>query len=336
MTPPPKWTRRLTDEEVAPRESKDCLRRAVNKLGPFKHRLNIDAEQYGPLGGSGNRIPLSEEYAVGQVVRLADAFNRHLGLESTALRSKHVIDELNKLETLTGELTRHMRSLADETRHRLHTAGSGIDRFFDFCTSQWAEQADWRGLPVPGGDDEWDNQSPWIERLEGLSRYANETLGAFLISKGIDDVEKPDKGGNTNLFKEDFGSARWQFVSQAWHSFEAFKPGMSSGTEGGPFHLFLLDVFEYATGLDPEEHSKLMPYIKQVVPVNRKQAELTKREYALIEEQAEIDAPDSKLTTAERKRRHLAVEAKLIAINQERYDLWPKLYPFTKSNKLTG
>jgi hypothetical protein len=316
MKSPRRWTIELEAGDTEPRGSADCLNRAIEKLGPFKQRLKVDAERFGPWGGFGVRIPLSEEYAIEQVKILAHNFNQQIALERDAPRPKEVIEELQKLETLAGELARCMRSLNDMTRHRLHTAGSGIDLFLSCWKSTASEQADVHDLPKPGGGGRSDDNSAWIRRLDALSQYAGQTVGGFLISKGIEDVDRPDRGGNTDLFREAFGSARWSLVNQGWHLCESFKPGTSSGTDGGPFHRFLLDVFEYATGADPEDSSKL-----------------TERESELIEEQCEIDATESKLSLKEREQRHADVEARLIALYKERYELWPQLYPFAKYNK---
>jgi hypothetical protein len=332
MKSPRRWTIKLKAGDTEPRGSADCLKRAIEKLGPFKQRLKVDAERFGPWGGLGVRIPLSEEYAIEQVKILAHYFNQQIALERDAPRPKELIEELRKLETLAGELARYMRSLNDMTRHRLHTAGTGIDRYTEVWATIASQKADVSGLPKPGPDDS-DDDCRWIQMLEGLSEYAGQTLNGFLLSKGIEDVDRPDKGGNTNLFKEAFGSAQRNLVNQGWYVCETFKPGMSTGTDGGPFHRFLLDVFEYATGDDPENCSKLMPWIKRVVKVNRQAQSFAERESALIEEQCEIDAPESKLSLKERERQHADIESKLVALHKERYELWPQFYPFAKYNK---
>jgi hypothetical protein len=277
MKSPRRWTTKLKAGDAEPRGSADCLKRAVENLGPFKRRLKVDAERFGPWSGFGVGIPLSEEYAIEQVKILAHNFNQQTALERDAPRSKDVVEELQKLETLAGELARYMRSLNDMTRHRLHTAGSGIDVFLSYWATTSSRQADVHGLPKPGGDRSDDN-CPWVQRLEALSEYAGQTVNGFLISKGIEDVDRPDKGGNTDLFKEAFGSARWSLVNQGWHIFETFKPGTSTGTDHGPFHRFLLDVFKYATGDDSEDSTKLMPWIKHVVKANRQAQKLAERD----------------------------------------------------------
>jgi hypothetical protein len=326
-----RWTTKLKAGDTEPRGSAGSLKRAVEKLGPFKQRLKVDAERSGPWSGFGVKIPLSEEYAIEQVQILAHYFNQQITLERDAPRSKEVVEELLKLETLAGELARYMRSLNDMTRHRLHTAGSGIERFLKDWATTTSQEANVSDLPKPGGDS--DDDCGWIRRLEALSEYAGQTVSGFLISKGIEDVDRPDKGGNTDLFKEAFGSARWSLVNQGWHIFETFRLGTSTGTDHGLFHRFLLDVFEYATGDDSEDNTKLMPWIKHVVKANRQAQKLAERDCVLIEEQCEIDAPESKLSLKEREQRHADIETKLIALQNELYELWPQLYPFAKYNK---
>jgi hypothetical protein len=321
-----RWTFAVPDDVAQPRGSNDFLKRAVERLGPFEQRWSADAEKHGPWGGLRGRTPLSEELATEEVQRLAVAYNRHANLEANAPRSKQVVEWLTKAETLTGELARHFRSSDDETRRILQTAGSGIRDFLKHITLDFEPPS--LGLPIPDGHG--DSQTGWIFELEALSRYLNVTVDNFLYLKAIDDVDAPDKGGNTNLYKQAHGAARWHLVNEAWHIHELFKPGTSTGTEGGPFQRFAMDVFEYATGQEQEQHSKLMPWVKHVSKVNREARELTKRELSLIKFQGRIES-DTKLTPNERKQRLAEIDAELISLQRERQELWPQMYPFAKS-----
>ena len=100
---------------------------------------------------------------------------------------------------------------------------------------------------------------------------------------GIDDSDHPDRGGNTNLIKEIAGSPEWRFVSAGWLVFDMFRQGEATATEGGPFHSFLMSVFEFATGRDPEQ-SRLMPSIKDIARKRRRFMDISIRERALSEE----------------------------------------------------
>jgi hypothetical protein len=222
------------------------------------------------------------------------------------------------------------------TRHRLQTAGSGISSFSKFVHFPLMDEADVAGLPTPAGWNPPDTEFRWVHRLKALSEYCGSVRGSFLITKGIDNADVPDKGGNTNLYKALYGSPRWMLAQEGWLLYELFKPGTGTGTEGGPFHLFLMDVFEFATGLDPEEHSKLERWLKHVPKVNRRLQEIRVEEVNLIRMQCAIDSPKEKFALGERQKRHAEVEEKMAALERERYDLWAELYPYSYPSKKTG
>jgi hypothetical protein len=141
-----RWTADVPDEETKPVGSEDCLRRAVEKLGPFKHRLQADAHRLGRWEG----FAVSEQFAFERVWVLATTYNRQLRLDEGAPRAKDVVDALIKVETLAGELARHLSSLDDITRHRLQMAGTGISSYSDCIHDPRLEVADVAGLPNPG------------------------------------------------------------------------------------------------------------------------------------------------------------------------------------------
>jgi hypothetical protein len=82
---------------------------------------------------------------------------------------------------------------------------------------------------------------------------------------------------NTNLFKETFGSPDRNLVTACWPVFERFRPKQAKGTEHGAFHEFLKNIFEYATGLDPEEHSSLSSWMKTLASLLRQKDEIFDR-----------------------------------------------------------
>jgi hypothetical protein len=56
-----------------------------------------------------------------------------------------------------------------------------------------------------------------VECLDKLERTN------FLMSKGIDDPDRVDRGGNTNLIREDFGSAQYQLVQEGRQASDKLK-----------------------------------------------------------------------------------------------------------------
>jgi hypothetical protein len=272
-----RWSATLPEGAGEPLGSEDARCRAVARLGPFAQRRQVDAEKSGPWGGPRNRMPLSEELAAEMIRQLAIAYNQLASADRGAPRIKNVVEELDEIEILSGEFAKKLRATNDVTRRLLQTAGSGLDNFLTIFPSELVEGADVSDLPAPGATEEELDQSGWIRALEALSQYANFARSTFLLTKGSPDPDTPDKGGNTNLLRESYGTATWKLANEGWHIFELFKPNTSSSTDGGLFHAFLLDVFEYATGLDPEDHAKLLNWIKHVVKVNRRAALLAKK-----------------------------------------------------------
>jgi hypothetical protein len=74
-----------------------------------------------------------------------------------------------------------------------------------------------------------------------------------------------DKGGRKNVFGKMFGSPRELLAREGLSLFDLFSEKKGTGYDGGPFHQFLNDVFEYATGRDPEVLGKLIAAIKSAV-----------------------------------------------------------------------
>lgn len=317
-----RWQFAVEEADVEPVGSIESLQSAIAGLGPFKHELQKEAEKFGPWDALGGRLALSKELAFERVWMLAAAFNRHSKLEETAPRSKAVIDQLRAIEVKTGELARLFASLDDVTRHRLRTGGTGISYSAELLDPV-VDGADIEGLPGPAGWDDAGHRPRWIARLESLSCYVNHVEKMFLVSKGIENPDVPDKGGNRNLYKDLHGSARWALAHEGWHIYELFKPEEASGTEGGPFHRFLMHVFEYATGLDPEEHSKLMHAVKTVCKANRQYSDVSK-EIRLLD----AEAKKFRRSPSERPQKYFETFGRRrLELEKRRQDLFRAVYP---------
>ena len=331
-----RWTVTRPDEETAPRGSKESLQSAITRLGPFKHKSHEESERAGDCFGIDGRIALSEELAFERIWILAKTLNIHLSLEQNAPRNSEVARNLQEIAGLAELLSHQLSSLDDITRHRLQTGGSGINTFTEVIEYPLMEAADVAGLPMPGEANLYPMSDTWVNRLHALSEYATAVLEIFLISKGKRSLDDLDKGGNTNLYKASFGSARWAFVNEGWYLYELFKPGGASGTEGGPFHLFLLDVFEYATGLDPEDESKLSYWLKRMSKINREYNQIIEQSDALRKEQKALWNSRWDMTSQEMQRRLDEIASKLLACERRRLELWTLKYPYSYSQKKAG
>lgn len=301
---------------------------ALKRLGPFKYRLCSEADLGIPE--KGQRFVISQQLAGERVIMLSRQFNERALLDLNAPRPGLVVANLTRIETLAGKLSRHLASLDDISRHVLQTAGSRINLFSSIVEIPFMKQADAGGLPHVLSENEPDEPAPWVNRLQALSQYANWSLNMFLKREGIESIDAVDKGGNRNLYKSLYGSARWWLVHEGWHLYDLCRPDEATGTEGGPFHLFLMDVFEFATGEEQEKHSKLAQWLKSVVKYNRRNKEIIRRELELDSEMDELLRGRNQDITADAKQNRLteiASELKELAI--ESHKLFGKLHPYS-------
>jgi hypothetical protein len=312
------WRATCSEEECAPIGPVESGRLAVAALGPFKFRTYEDADT-APLGDRGES-PVCEAFACDQVVRLAQAFRRGLTLSKGAPRRKELLITIDTIEQLSGELARLISGLDDMTIHYIQTTGSGITRYREFVTADVMKEAEVDGLPQVGGDN---RTCAWVRRLSALSQYMNLTRAMFLIRKNIESPDEPaDKGGNTSLYKEIYGSPRWHLVHEGWHLYDMCKPNQATGHVDGPFHAFLKYVFEFATGLDPEQDSKLTGWLKKLCRANREMKEVMLRRDQL-EEELNMLTP-----TSANKAREEEIYVEYALIDRQHAKLWYEIYPF--------
>lgn len=268
------WSVIVHADDAKPRGSPRYFEAAVVRLGAFKHKTR-DAASLAPRSKDAVGFATSEEDARLQVQKLAENYNKHLRLELKAPRAKDIVQNLEKLQRVTEELAFLLDSFDDITKSRLQTAGSGLDQYIENCgLGPLAEAADISGLPLPG--DETVKTFSWMGRLAALSQYARLSTEEFKRSKGLGDARVLDRGGNKNLLKDVYGSAQWRLVSDAWYCFDSFKPNEATGSDGKSFHLFIQDIFTYATKKDAEQSPSFMPVIKKVVKSHRRYFEVEK------------------------------------------------------------
>jgi hypothetical protein len=137
-----------------------------------------------------------------------------------------------------------------------------------------------------------------------------------------------DRGGRTNMFKEDEGIPRWRLVTDCLYIHQIFKPGVATSTEGGSFHTFVLNVFEYATGKEGETFAKVDYWIKRLVKATRDEEALRLRGRALEDELDKMAlSPDR---SEERMKRFVAIMKQKRAILAEREKLWAITWPHYK------
>jgi hypothetical protein len=295
---------------------------ALARLGPFRYRTIEEAEGH---GDEGVRFSISEELAFARVWTLAEQFNKREYLDRDAPRAKHVLQKLERLENLASELGQELKSTDDMTRHLLQTAGTGI-RFDEDEPARGGAKP--RPDPLPVVRDGAISDGQLVDDLLLLSRYFAWVQATFRATGSMASADAPDKGGNTNLYRRLYRSARWWLVNEGWHTYDLFKPGEATGTEGGPFHLFLCAVFELATGEMPEENSKLTHLLKSLTKLNRRNAEIKTATWRLERERErlarglETDIPEECWEA-----RYTELNSEIRSLYLEGSDIWKRLHP---------
>ena len=163
-------------------------------------------------------------------------------------------------------------------------------------------------------DDPEDSESEWIQNLTALIHASKATSAGFKRSRGVGNDQHVDKGGNTNLFKEESRPPDFSFVVEGWRLFEKFRPNEAKGTEGGLFHTFLQNVYEYATGLEAESYSGVSTWIKRLAVFLRTKDDLLARSAGLAMDLEYVTTFPNKEELQEVEE---ALQQKLKAVNQE-------------------
>jgi len=149
----------------------------------------------------------------------------------------------------------------DYSRKALAPYGNGLD--LPVYLGYFDEEAD-----PPTYDQYSDFDSEFVKNLVAVRDAARAVSADYQETR-----KKPaflDRGGNTNLFKEEHGSPDSNLVKTGWIVFETFQPGKARGTTtNGAFHEFLGHVYGYATGKDPENYSGLAVWIKTLAVLLR-------------------------------------------------------------------
>jgi len=249
-----------------------------------------------------SRTPELKGEAWGIVEKLALDLNRRLAVENRAPRIKEVTERADQVLSMTIELHDLLKSLDAATLFVVRSGGR------DF------------GILNPRVQF---SQGPAVEDLIGTLREFAQALD-FKLAMFVSRFPK-DKGGNTNFYKRTIGPARLQLVQEGIFVFDRFRPKEAKGTEGGTFHQFLMAVFEYATGSDPEPHSKLLPYLKDVTKAYRLRREAEARHERLFDEQ--------KLLRRRPKQNAAKIQALQLEIEKTRELLrkhWVDIYPQRK------
>lgn len=319
MSSPKRWSVHVPEQEAAPGGSPESLARALKAIGPFK------GEHVTELAES----CVCAECAERQIRRLAIHFNTHRTLDKGAPRAADIVSDLDRVSLKARELSEALSSLNDYSRQRLQMPrnhengdrGAGATLF---------EKANGIDLPLPGSRTEPASDGLWIERLAALEQFARIMSDTFKQSRGIHEQKYLDKGGRTNLSKEQHGPPAWILVTGAWHIFNSFKPNQAVGSDGSSFHFFINQVHEYATG-SSKENSTLQYWMSKLAKARRQNDQLLQKLSTLESRLDELKADEN--LDSDKAAEIAELEREISIARHAAIDIFPKLLPSASSLK---
>jgi hypothetical protein len=319
MNPPKRWSVHLSDQEVTPPHSPKRLARTKAALGPFKHRHVAE------LGQSCVCAECAEE----RIRLLAILFNTYHLLNKGAPRAADVVTDLDLVARKARELSEALVSLNDYARQRLQ-----IPRKYEKSdhggTATLFKKANIADLPLPGSRTQPASNGLWVEKLTALEQLARLMSDTFAQSRGAQEQKDADKGGRTNLFKQQYGPPARILVTGAWHVYNSFKPEQAKGTAGSPFPQFVNLVHEYATG-NRDENSTLQYWITKIVKPRRRNHQLLQKLSAL---ESRLDYLQTDTAPQDNTDAEIAgLTEEISVIRQEAIDIFPKLFPSSSPRK---
>jgi hypothetical protein len=216
---------------------------------------------------------------------LAINLNHKIQANEGAPRDKDVVEELGALViglcvaaelADTSLLARVLSSLSDAARIVILSYGTGLDN-----PTRVVEQHPQR-VPLDGlfSNSNWEDGRT-IAELKAIARSIH-------LSTELWKRRHPDKGGKTSSYKRLVGEPRFALVREGFLVFEKYRPGTAMGTVDGKFHEFLMDIFEYATGLNRNDHSKLENWTRRLPKIYRRMLQIQQIELQLETEAESI------------------------------------------------
>ncbi|MBR0913939.1 hypothetical protein [Bradyrhizobium japonicum] len=260
--------------------------------GDQAHRQNAKA-LLRPVHGfsrDADRYELSERCAEEDIHGIAAVYNSHRLAAATAPRLNAPRERLSAIAQKIDELRQLIATMGDIERTMYGVAGQVKEVPRELFLRA---KGDW--LPRSSVEPRPDPQSKWLLQLSALGNLTRVALRIYNAKVG------PDVGGRTNVHKELFNSPEYVLIRHGWDLFERFKPGEASSSETGVFHLFLQQIYEYATGNGANERGApaLLPKIKQMLKPLRKYA--TNLEHLKLAEELECKILDRLTNGASRK-----------------------------------
>lgn len=237
--------------QYAPRGEAN-LKDALDLLGPFDfetvaeartgRRRDPSAYMHRPKG-----FPTSREEAEDDVRVVAIGFNGTLAEDARALRVKHVVSALLRLEEAYGALAKLERSLDDEAAYALDLGFiyvAGNEKIPPEAVRAFKEALGGLGRPAGGGG------SAELPRLHDyLSRAAGFAAANVATLMGSGSVDAPDVGGNVSVYRKRVGHPKRNLVLgvlQLWRKYRTDEP--TGNVTNGRFFSLVCAIYGFATG----------------------------------------------------------------------------------------
>lgn len=300
MTEKKRWSMNQSRARAQPRGSIDALDRAKRALVPIFRSSEHQPEL--------KTICSCEDCLEKNVRDVAGDYNARVLLLEGAPRRKTVANNLAQAVSAIRVLRDALVGLDDFSRKLLSMPEKDdpdIIRFY-LTRSRWYESAEAADLPQPEPEDAPASYGRHVERLEALERYVSQTLEEFVGDPEEEDL-RTDRGGSTNLMKEEIGPPAWYLVKMCWYFFQTYRPGEATASENGPFLHFCNCVHEFATG-EVEENPAVLYWAKKIARPARHHDEVIHEYFRMEIERDELktDPP-----TRERDARIAELEAQL-------------------------
>jgi hypothetical protein len=302
MHPVAHWSFKLTNPAVAlplGTEHFKAAERCLDARTLFHHEIGPDLRACACVACAGDAIQ-----------KLAVEYNTNRLLNEGAPRSKDVQNEFNAVLEASDKLLKALLGMNDYSRKAFEPYSANLD--LPVYLGYFDDEAD-----PPSYDAYSDFDSEFVRNLVAVRNAAEVACAEYKERR-----EKPtfaDRGGNTNLFKEEHGSPDSNLVRNGWIVFETFQPGKARGTViNGAFHEFLGHVYGYATGQDPENYSGLDGWIKALAGLLRQRQDCLGEEIALAREMRALEAinPDHPFAASDLRSRLDVVGQKLKKIER--------------------
>ncbi|MGN8546467.1 hypothetical protein ACQPTN_17050 [Bradyrhizobium sp. 13971] len=245
-------------------------------------------------------------------MEIATEYNARKMLIDGAPRRRLVVQNLRGAAEATSNLVAALVALDDYSREQLLEL-SDLDRILP--TLDLYEAAAANKLPRPETETEPAQDGLWIGKLRALERYLSWRLERFA---GLDDDAPVDRGGKTNVVRDQFGAPAWFIVRYCWIIFENCRPGVATASEDGPFLRFVNHVHEYATG-EIEENSTLHNWTKRLARPLRHHDQLLEK---LGSHESELENLKADLPTPDGNARIAQLEAELPSLRKRVVDAY--------------